>query len=123
MRGEILIVGGQTPKHMAEARRKDVQYEEMKATLRPHRTRVDSDGVHVMREPVITRDLTLPWSQGELWKILSRDCHAQTCASGKPGALQQGGRKVTSEEGARQPCPRECTLSITSQGGHKRGLL
>lgn len=41
-------------------RRKDVQYEEMKATLRPHRTLQDSDGVHVMREPVITRDLTLP---------------------------------------------------------------
>lgn len=49
-------------------RRKDMQYEEMKVTLRPHKMLQDSDGVHVMREPVITRDLTLPWSQGELWK-------------------------------------------------------
>ena len=41
-------------------RRKDRQYEGMKVTLRPHRTLQESDGVHVMREPLINWGLTLP---------------------------------------------------------------
>ena len=41
-------------------RRKDVQYEGMKVTLRPHRTLQESESVCVMRGPPIHRDLTLP---------------------------------------------------------------
>lgn len=77
-----------------------MQYEEMKATLRPHRTLQDSGGVHVMREPVITGDLTLPWSQGELWKDFKQGLPCSDLCFKESSVFQQGGRKVTSEEGA-----------------------
>lgn len=105
-------------------RRKDVQYEEMKLTLRPHRTLQESDGVHAMREPLINWGLTLPWSQGELWKDFKQGL-PRSALCFRTSVFQQGGRKVTSEEGGLPVmCPQRRHLCQSpARGGHKKGAL
>ena len=100
-------------------RRKDMQYKEMKVSLRPHRRVTGYMWWEIHWSAGIWLHPEAKESYGRIW---SRDCHAQISASGKLSL--PAGRKTRDIRGRGLPvmCPqRRHPLSVTHQGRSPKG--